>query len=108
MLLDENIAARLVAGLADIYPGSAHLSEVGLLGANDLAIWEYARDRRLVLVTKDEDFQRLSILFGPPPKVVWIRLGNCSTNDISRLLRARQADIDAFTLHDEAGFLALS
>jgi len=48
---------------------------VGLLGAADLAIWQHARENGLVLVSKDEDFHRLSILFGPPPKVIWVRLG---------------------------------
>jgi predicted nuclease of predicted toxin-antitoxin system len=34
------------------------------------------------LVTKDEDFHRLSVLRGAPPKVVWLRVGNCTTRDL--------------------------
>jgi predicted nuclease of predicted toxin-antitoxin system len=34
-------------------------------------------------VSKDTDFHQRSFLFGGPPKVVWIRLGNCSTEDIA-------------------------
>ena len=41
-------------------------------------------------MTKDEDFHRLSVLHGPPPKVIWIRLGNCSTDEVIRLLRRRR------------------
>ena len=79
-----------------------------MLAAADLAIWEYARENGLILVSKDEDFQQLSVLFGPPPKVIWIRLGNCSTDDVIRLLRDRRDAIEAFLQHEEAGFLALA
>jgi predicted nuclease of predicted toxin-antitoxin system len=108
LIFDENLAARLVAALADTYPGSRHVANVGLLGAPDLAIWQHARDNGLVLVTKDEDFHRLSVLFGPPPKVIWVRLGNCSTEDVIRLLRRYRDDIEAFLQHGEAGFLSLA
>ena len=74
------------------------------MGAADSAIWT----RALVIVTKDEDFHRLSVLYGPPPKVIWIRLGNCSTDDIIRLLRSRSGEIGNFLAHEEAAFLALA
>lgn len=108
LLFDENLAARLVPALSDAYPESAHLTDVGLLGAADLAIWDFAGRNGFVLVSKDEDFQRLSILHGPPPKVIWIRRGNCSTDDIARLLRDNRRDIEAFAEHEEAGFLVLA
>ena len=79
-----------------------------LAGGSDRAIWQHAQDRGLVIVSKDEDFHRLSIFYGPPPKVIWIRLGNCSTDDIIRLLKERRSDIAAFLAHQEAGFLALA
>jgi predicted nuclease of predicted toxin-antitoxin system len=107
LLLDENLAARLVAALADIYPESVHVSDIGLLGAPDLTIWDRARGGGLTLVSKDEDFHRMSVLFGSPPKVIWLRLGNCSTDDVIRLLRRQHDDITAFLQHEEASFLAL-
>jgi len=60
-----------------------------------------------VLVTKDEDFHRLSVFRGFPPKVVWIRLGNCSTGEVAALLAQHRATIAAFLAHEDAGFLAL-
>jgi predicted nuclease of predicted toxin-antitoxin system len=102
------LSARFVAALADMYPGSTHVESVGLLGAADQAIWEYARENGLILVSKDEDFHRMSVLFGPPPKMIWIRLGNCSTDDVIRPLRDHQDEIEAFLQHEEAGFLALA
>ncbi len=76
--------------------------------APDRAIWSHARDHGFVIVSKDEDFHRMSVLHGPPPKVIWIRLGNCSTDDVLRLLKARREEVDAFMSHAEAAFIALA
>ncbi len=81
---------------------------MALAPAPDRAIWIHARDHGFLIVSKDEDFHRLSVLHGPPPKVIWIRLGNCSTDDVIRLLQARREEIDAFVAHAEAAFLALA
>jgi predicted nuclease of predicted toxin-antitoxin system len=97
----------LVRPIADIFPGSAHVSDFGLLGGSDREIWEAAQTHALTIVTKDEDFQRLSILYGPPPKVIWVGLGNCPTAEILQLLRRRQRDIQEFLENGEAAFLIL-
>lgn len=93
--------------LADSYPDALHVARVGLGGASDLAIWRAAADRGYTLVTKDEDFHRLSVLRGAPPKVVWLRVGNASTEDVAALMRSRREDILRFLSQDEASFLAL-
>ncbi|MGD9614169.1 MAG: DUF5615 family PIN-like protein [Alphaproteobacteria bacterium] len=108
LLFDENLSARLGVALADIYPGAAHVGELGLAGASDGAICDHARQHGLAIVSKDEDFQRLGILYGPPPKVIWIRLGNCSTDQIIALLRHRRSEIAEFLADDDAAFLALA
>lgn len=54
------------------------------------AIWAYARDHGFVIVSADEDLHRLSVFHGPPPKVIWIRLGNCSTDDVIPLTKVRR------------------
>jgi predicted nuclease of predicted toxin-antitoxin system len=107
LLFDENLAARLVIALADLFPGSAHVGEAGLEGASDERVWGHAASEGFVLVTKDEDFHRLSVLRGAPPKVIWIRLGNCATEDVVRLLRFRSDQIVRFVEHEDATFLAL-
>jgi len=50
-----------------------------MTGSTDRSVWERAAAGGFVLVTKDEDFHRMAVLLGPPPKIVWIRLGNCTT-----------------------------
>lgn len=107
LLLDENLSPRLVDALAGLFPGSAHVHGAGLGSATDDAVWRYAREEGFTLVSKDADFFELSQLRGPPPKVVWIRRGNCSTTQIERLLRAQAARIEALADDPEATCLVL-
>ncbi|MEX2611253.1 MAG: DUF5615 family PIN-like protein [Gemmatimonadota bacterium] len=107
LLFDENLAQRLVHDLADLFPASSHIVTLGLIGAADHRVWEVARLDGYVLVTKDEDFHRLSVLRGAPPKVIWIRLGNCATADVARLLRFRAEHIHEFAADVESAILAL-
>src|SRR5438128_12595770 len=108
LLFDENLAAWFVAELADLYPGSLHVGDQGLASRSDRAIWEHARDHGLIIVSKDEDFKRLSVLYGAPPKVIWIGLRNCSTADVVGLLRKHRNEIMRFVADEEAAFLTLA
>jgi predicted nuclease of predicted toxin-antitoxin system len=82
--------------------------QAGLASADDQAVWEYAGRHGLAIVSKDSDFQHRALLYGPPPKVIWVRLGNCSTAQIAILLRARQPDLLAFEVDPTASCLVLS
>jgi predicted nuclease of predicted toxin-antitoxin system len=104
LLFDENLAPSLPQRLADLYPESMHVRDVGLATADDERIWLHARDRGYLIVTKDDDFRQRSFLRGAPPKVVWAKLGNCSTADIEQALRSRYTMIVAFAA-DEMGAL---
>ncbi len=76
LLFDENLSFRLARELAYVYPESAHVRDVGLLGAEDRRIWEHAVEHGFILVSKDTDFYQRSLVHGSPPKVVWLRVGN--------------------------------
>lgn len=107
LLFDEQLSSRLCSMLASVYPDSLHVGQIGLGGGSDEAVWGAAAERGCVLVTKDEDFHRLSVLRGAPPRVIWIRLGNAPTEEIARLLRERREDILRFESQDDATFLSL-
>ncbi len=107
LLFDENLAARLVRLVADTFPGSTHVEHLGLLGAPDQDVWTRAGDGGFILVTKDEDFHRMSVMHGPPPKVVWLRIGNCTTQEAAQILVACSDSIRAFATHDETAFFAI-
>jgi predicted nuclease of predicted toxin-antitoxin system len=79
LLFDQNLSPKLVNRLADLFPGSSHVQSVGLGCADDHQVWEYARLNGFAIVTKDADYNNLSVLRGQPPKVIWLQLGNCTT-----------------------------
>ena len=108
LLFDENLSRRLLAAVGDLFPGSRHVVAEGLESASDLLVWEHAARHGLVIVTKDADFHQRSFLLGAPPKVVWLRLGNCTTDDVARLLRARATDIREFVAAADVTFLELN
>lgn len=82
-------------------------SIAGQGGAADATVWDLARQHGCLGVSKDEDFHRLAVLRGAPPKFVWIQLGNCTTDDIAQLLRRRREDIIRFSEQNEATVLEL-
>jgi predicted nuclease of predicted toxin-antitoxin system len=107
LLFDQNLSARLTRLLDDLYPGSIHVREVGLREAEDAAIWEYAKQNGFAVISKDSDFQSRSLLFGSPPKFIWLRVGNCSVRFIEELLRKHSVTIHAFDIAPEKAHLML-
>jgi predicted nuclease of predicted toxin-antitoxin system len=79
-----------------------------LQAADDDTVWTYAAQHGFVIVSKDADFHQRSFVLGHPPKVVWIRRGNCSTVEMEAILRSHEADLLAFERDDREAFLALS
>jgi len=107
LLFDQNLSHRLVHLLADIFPGSSHVRNIGLGKADDGAVWRHAASAGFAIVSKDSDFHQLSFLRGHPPKVVWVRQGNCSTDAIESSIRQHEADLRAFNQDPDAAFLVL-
>lgn len=108
LLLDENLSERLLPLICGIFPDSSHVRLLGLGGADDLTLWERARSEGELLVTKDEDFLRLSMSRGFPPKVICLAIGNAGNVATAALLLDHVDAIQAFSTHPEAGFLLLS
>jgi predicted nuclease of predicted toxin-antitoxin system len=107
LLFDQNLSPRLGRLLADIYPDSIHVREVGLRDSDDAAIWEYARTNGFAIVSKDSDFQQRSLLHGAPPKFIWLRVGNCTVKRTEEVLRSYSAAIHTFDLDNSKSHLML-
>lgn len=107
LLFDQNLSWRLPQRLADLYPDSQHVREAGMKESQDVDIWEYAKATGFVIVTKDMDFQQRSLLFGHPPKVVRLRVGNCTVQTIEDLLRRYSVVIHIFEMDAIKSYLAL-
>jgi predicted nuclease of predicted toxin-antitoxin system len=108
VLFDQNLSPKLVKRLADLFPSSDHVQSAGLDCANDDQVWEYAKQNDFAIVTKDEDYNNLSVVRGHPPKVLWLQTGNCTTAQVEAIFRTRFADIEAFEKDPTAGTLVLS
>jgi predicted nuclease of predicted toxin-antitoxin system len=108
LLFDENVAERVVLQILDLYPESVHVKSLGLQGADDSVIWEYAKENGFTILSKDSDFYQRSLLFGEPPKVIFLRVGNCPTNRIAELLRSEVVLISVFFEDPSASILVLA
>ncbi len=107
LLFDENLSPRLVRELSFHWPGSTHIEQLGMRGASDEAIWTHARDNDFIVVSKDDDFRSLALVRGPPPKVIWLEIGNASTAAVATLLRANALLLKSFSLDPVDALLSL-
>lgn len=96
LLFDENLSPKLPRLLEAIFPNSVHARDCGLLGKTDDDVWAYARAHGFTIISKDSDFQQRSLLYGGPPKVIWLRIGNCSRNQLVEPITTRMREINAF------------
>ncbi len=107
LLFDQNLSPELVQRLAEVFPDSAHVSTLGLDRSDDALVWLYARENDFTIVTQDADYGEMSAIGGFPPRVVWIRRGNSSTQEIEAILRARRDAIESLQGDSVAGLLIL-
>ena len=96
LLFDENLSPRLVQLFSDLFPGSAHVRDVGLGATADEAIWTWAREHGFAIVAKDGDFEHRAIVYGAPPKVIRLRSGNVSTSEFASRMRDAVPRITTF------------
>ena len=108
LLFDENLSPKLPNRLRDLFPNSLHVRDVGMKATIDPIVWDYAKDNDLMIVSKDLDMHDLSLVFGNPPKVIWLRLGNCSTLQVENLLCQHFEVIKLFYADEDLSLLALS
>jgi predicted nuclease of predicted toxin-antitoxin system len=96
LVFDQNLSFKLAPILDSVFPGSKHVKDFGLTGKDDEAIWILALEQSFVIVSKDTDFLHRSLLRGHPPKVIQLRVGNCSTRHIHELFIREEETINEF------------
>ena len=107
LLFDQNLSFKLCARLADLFPGSGQARLLGLDRADDRTLWDHAAAHGFTLVTQDADFAEMAALYGPPPKVVWMRGGNRPMAVVEETLRRNHEVLQDFAREDEAACLEL-
>jgi predicted nuclease of predicted toxin-antitoxin system len=103
LLFDQNLSFKLGVQLADLFPESNHVRLLGFTESDDRTIWQYARTNGFTMVTQDADFAEMALLYGAPPKVIWLRCGNESTAVIEKILRGH---VDAILAFEQDGAAA--
>jgi len=81
-LIDVNLPYRFSLWAGD---DCVHMRDIGETWT-DTWIWQYARERDMVIVSKDTDFSDRAMISGPPPRVVHLRLGNMRMRDFHALI----------------------
>jgi predicted nuclease of predicted toxin-antitoxin system len=107
LLFDENLSDRIVRKIVSLYPGSAHVKNLALNNTDDGIIWEYAKKHNFTIVSKDSDFYQRSLLYGHPPKFIYLRIGNSATSRIVQILRDNFDTIGQFETGELESILVL-
>ena len=107
LLFDQNLSFKLCQSIADLFPESSHVGRSGLSEAYDHDVWDYAKANGFAIVSQDADFAEMATLLGSPPKVIWLRVGNQSTEVVSTLLRRHAELILAFADDGDAACLEI-
>ncbi|WP_009630430.1 DUF5615 family PIN-like protein [Synechocystis sp. PCC 7509] len=108
LLLDENLSDRIIHKIVDLYPDSDHVKTLALTNTDDALIWEYAKANGFVIVSKDSDFHQRSLLYGYPPKFIYLGIGNNPTSKIVQILRDTFDTISQFESSETESILVLT
>jgi predicted nuclease of predicted toxin-antitoxin system len=107
-LVDANISWRIVKMISDTYPGSIHVNQIRKSPPmTDGEIWEYAKTNGLIIITNDDDFYKLSVLLGYPPKVILLRTNNQKTERIAKILLEKKESIKLFIQDEDVGIIEI-
>ena len=96
LLFDQNLSRQLLRDINGAFPGSQHVADVNLTAKDDENVWRFAAEHGFVIISKDSDFFHRALLRGHPPKVIHVRVGNCSTQHVKKLLIDNAALINEF------------
>ena len=107
LLIDQNISRKIISNIRNNYPNSAHVVDLGLENSTDKLIWEYARDNDFMIVTFDADFYNFSVVWGFPPKIIWIRTYNQTTLFIEQLLVNHYSTVKDFSKDENLSCLEI-
>jgi predicted nuclease of predicted toxin-antitoxin system len=106
-LIDQNLSPSLVWRLKNHFEGLKHVRDLGFSSASDLDIWEFAKNKSLSILTKDNDFRQLLGYKGFPPKIIQLEMGNCSTREVIQRMIEEKSAINEFLLSDRFGLLEI-
>jgi predicted nuclease of predicted toxin-antitoxin system len=93
ILIDQNLPARLVRSLEPMFPGSTHVNAVGLGGARDIELWNFAVLNQFDIMSRDSDLPMLAVRRVDDVCVVWVRLGNLVLRNLLKAIESSLAEV---------------
>lgn len=107
LLLDQNLSYKNCKQISDVFEDVKHVSDLGLIAADDITIWNFAKNNNYSIVTFDSDFIDISALHGFPPKIIWLRIGNSSTKNTVDFIKKNAEPLRDFLVNNENAFLEI-
>lgn len=107
LLFDQNISHRLIKQISTVLPDSKQVRDLNIENHSDKAIWEFAKNNEYSIVTFDSDFYDFSLVWGHPPKIIWLRTYNQTTRHIEEMLRKHLDTIKEFVSNQELACLEI-
>jgi predicted nuclease of predicted toxin-antitoxin system len=77
-LVDAQLPPALAQWIGKRGYSASPVRDLGLRDSDDGSIFNLATEQGWILVTKDEDFVVRCLGIAGAPKVVWLRIGNCT------------------------------
>jgi predicted nuclease of predicted toxin-antitoxin system len=107
LLFDQNISHRLISRIQDILPNSKQVRELNLENSTDREIWGFAKENGFTIVTFDGDFYDFSLVWGHPPKIIWIRTLHQTTHKVEEILRKHHLILAEFQDNEDLACLEI-
>ncbi len=97
LLIDANISWRIVKILNSYFSSIVHAKDLNLKQpAKDIEIWNYCKAYDFTIVTHDEDFEKMLLSKGAPPKVIILKTFNINTLELANLILNQKNEIVDF------------
>lgn len=108
VLIDQNISFRSVPRIAHLFEELVHVKSLGWIDWSDYSIFMTERSQGFTaVITLDEDFNILLPEHGEPPKVIWLKTRNCSTEVLADVIISRFEIIKSFLANKEVDCLEI-
>src|SRR5690242_3306355 len=102
LLFDENISHKILPRMQEFFPDSGHVKDFKLLSIEDEFIFDFAKSKSFeAIVTFDEDYRNIVLQKGFPPKTIWMRTGNISSQNLLQVLLSKKEEIRSFVSESE-------
>lgn len=87
IVIDQNISFRIIPHITHLFSEVAHVRSLGWTDFPNILIFRNAKQQEFdTILTLDEDFENIILENSPPPKILWLRVRNCSTIHLAEII----------------------